>query len=77
MATLLIFLKRNHAWHNHSLNLCLICSYIWHNFSLNVLTKVFVQPSSYFFIETSHLICSVNQITGFYMKCDTGLKKLI
>ena len=27
-----------------------------------------------FHIETSHLICSVNEVTGFYMKCNTGLK---
>ena len=26
------------------------------------------QPSVEFQIETSHLICSANQITGFYMK---------
>ena len=25
-------------------------------------------------METSHLICSVNQMTGFYMKCSTVLK---
>ena len=27
-----------------------------------------------FHIEISNLICSANQITGFYMKCNTGLK---
>ena len=32
------------------------------------------QPSVKFHIETSHLICSANQITGFYMKCNTGLE---
>ena len=33
-------------------------------------------PSVAFHIETSHLICSVNQMTGFYMKFNfTGLKK--
>ena len=32
------------------------------------------QPSVAFQIETSHLICSANQVTGFYMKCNTGLK---
>ena len=26
-----------------------------------------------FHIETSHLICSANQMAGFYMKCDIGL----
>ena len=32
------------------------------------------QPSIAFHIETSHLICSANQMTGFYMKCNTELK---
>ena len=27
-----------------------------------------------FQIEISHLICSTNQMTGFYMKCNTWLK---
>ena len=27
-----------------------------------------------FYKETSHLICSGNQMAGFYMKCNTGLK---
>ena len=27
-----------------------------------------------FHIKTSHLICSTNQMAGFYMKCNTGLK---
>ena len=33
-----------------------------------------IQPSVAFHIEISHLICIANQITGFYMKCSTGLK---
>ena len=32
------------------------------------------QHSVAFYIETSHLICSVYQMTGFFMKCNTGLK---
>ena len=32
------------------------------------------QPSFAFHIETSRLICTANQVTGFYMKCNTGLK---
>ena len=32
------------------------------------------QPSVTFHVETSSLICSANQMTGFYMKCNTGLK---
>ena len=31
-------------------------------------------PGVAFHIETSHLVCSTNQITGFYMKCNTRLK---
>ena len=31
-------------------------------------------PSVAFHIETSHLIFLPNQMTGFYMKCNTGLK---
>ena len=27
-------------------------------------------------IETSHLVCIANQTTGFYMKCNTRLKKV-
>ena len=32
------------------------------------------QPSVAFLIETSHLICFANQMTGFKMKCNTGKK---
>ena len=32
------------------------------------------QPSVAFLIETSHLFCRAKQITGFYMKRNTGLK---
>ena len=32
------------------------------------------QPSVAFHIETRHLICTANQMTGFYMKCNTGLE---
>ena len=32
------------------------------------------QPSVAFHIETSHLICTANQMTGFYMKCTTRLE---
>ena len=34
------------------------------------------QPNTAFHIKTSHLICTANQMTGFYMKCNTGLKWL-
>ena len=29
------------------------------------------QPSGAFYIETSHMICSSNPVTGFFMKCNT------
>ena len=32
------------------------------------------QPSVAFHIETSHLIYTANQMTGFYMKCNSGFK---
>ena len=34
------------------------------------------QPSVAFRIETIRLICNTNQMTGFYMKCNTGLKQV-
>ena len=39
------------------------------NYNLNIF-----QPSVAFHIETSHLFCSANQKTDFYMKLNTGLK---
>ena len=32
----------------------------------------FFQPNVAFHIETSNLVCRVNKITGFYMKCNAG-----
>ena len=32
------------------------------------------KPNVAFYIETSHFYCDSNQITGFYIKCITGLK---
>ena len=32
------------------------------------------QPSVAFYIETSHLFCKAKQMTGFYMKRNTGMK---
>ena len=32
------------------------------------------QPSVVFHIEISHLFCKAKQVTGFYIKCNTGLK---
>ena len=31
------------------------------------------QPSVAFHIETSHLLCTKNQMAGFYMKCNSGM----
>ena len=31
------------------------------------------QPGAIFHVETSHLICRANPMTGFYMKYNTGL----
>ena len=47
-------------------------------FSWNRKSKIFngvnsFQPGVVFHIEYSNLICSANQLTGFYMKCNTGL----
>ena len=33
-----------------------------------------IQPSVAFQIETSQFCCTTNQETGFYMKCNNGLK---
>ena len=33
-----------------------------------------LQPSVAFHIETNQLICKTNQLTGFYMKYNTGLR---
>ena len=41
------------------------------NFSSFCLNQI--QPSVAFHIQTSHLICYVNQMTDFYMKCITRL----
>ena len=35
-----------------------------------------IQPSVVFHIETNHLICTANDISGFYMKCNIGLKSV-
>ena len=32
------------------------------------------QSSAAFHIETNHLICTADQMTGFYLKYNTGLK---
>ena len=43
-------------------------------FSGKIAWKNLFEPSVPFHVETSHLICNANWITGFYMKCNTGLK---
>ena len=45
-------------------------------FFLRIQTKINpFQPSVAFHVETSHLIRNANQTTGFYMKCNNGLKR--
>ena len=34
------------------------------------------QPSVAFYIATSHLFYSAKQMTGFYMECNTDLKRV-
>ena len=42
---------------------------------IETLSNIYLfQPSFAFHIETSHLFCSANKMTGFYMKSNTGLK---
>ena len=43
-----------------------------HNSTLNL--THFIQPSIAFHIESSHLFCCAKQVTGFYMKRNTGMK---
>ena len=48
------------------------CASIYDNtlFQVKFLKQVnLFQPRVAFYIETSHLICSANQMAGFYMKC--------
>ena len=52
-------------------------SSFWVNleFSVNFICLLYpFQRIVVFYIETSYLICITNQMTGFYMKCNTGLK---
>ena len=47
------------------------------NHCIDKIFCLFVNPFQHsvgIYIETSHLICTADQITGFYMKCNTGLK---
>ena len=44
------------------------------HFNENVFVLNPFQPSVTFLIETSHLVCTANQRTGFYKKCNIGLK---
>ena len=43
-------------------------------FQYNIQLINLFQSTVTFYIETSHLICIANQMTGFYMKCNTGMK---
>ena len=61
----------------HELPIKLVSSYCLKNFSLLRLFEKqnnLFQPIVALCVETIHLICTANQMTGFYMKCNTGLK---
>ena len=51
-----------------------IIEWIWHLVATFYISSFFnpFQPSVAFHIETSHLICTANQMTGFYVKCNFG-----
>ena len=53
----------------------LIGKHFFHHFKNNLGTHLthFLRCVA-FDVETSNSFCSVNQVTGFYMKCNTGLK---
>ena len=66
-----------------SIRLITECSAFFHNYIEKGLTEPFINIqhvelthfiSLLFHIETSHLICSVNQVTCFNMKCNTWLR---
>ena len=48
--------------------------FCWQINTLKFIYLNLFQPSVAFYIETSHLFCSAKEMTGFYMKCNTGLK---
>ena len=41
-------------------------------FLLGIILNLFLHSVACY-IETSHLICTANQMTGFYTECNTGL----
>ena len=45
-----------------------------HCYIVLVLFVNLFKPNFPFHIETGNFICNANQMTDFYMKCDTGLK---
>ena len=56
---------------------CSICEYcvICHKVHVKVRLPPFnlFQPIVVFYVATNHLMCTANQMIGFYMKCNTGL----
>ena len=59
--------KKNH-------HLQLVFENWWVAPSKSTISLNLFQPSVAFHIETSHLICNANQMSGFYMKSFTALK---
>ena len=56
---------------------CLSVQIVQSKFILFDITVSPFQTSVAFYRETSHLICSANQMTGFYMTCNTGWNGLM
>ena len=69
------------SWRPHFQCFLIFCSNCWRRVerigvNKSIGTK-WVNPFQYivtFHIETSHLMCTAYQMTGFYKKCNTGLK---
>ena len=60
---------------SHESSIQLICNSWFRNFIWNLhYVMSLLQPNFAFFIETSHFMCAANQMTGFYIKCNSGLK---
>ena len=66
-----------------SIRIIAACSSYFHNYikklkpshlSIPDMSNYPFQPTVTFYIDTSHLICNVNQVTCFNMKCNTWLR---
>ena len=41
---------------------------------IGILPVNLFQPSVVLHIDTNHFVCNANQVTGFYIQCNIGLK---